>query len=125
MVDEELVELGRESLEANHAYLEQAPNMVLAMLRTCDLLLNDPREVVIAGDLSDQGTQDFLARLRGQWPTGYVVTVIHEGNAEELLELVPAHVGKVPLQERSAAYVCRFGLCEAPVTTVGELKLKE
>lgn len=119
------MELGRESLEANHAYLAQAPNMVLAMLRTCDLLLSDPREVVIAGDPADDGTKDFLARLRSQWPTGYVVTVIHEGNSEDLLELVPAHAGKVPLQGRSAAYVCRFGVCEAPVTTVGELKLKE
>ena len=41
-----------------------------------------------------------------------------------MLALVPANDGKAPEQGKAQAYVCKFGVCLAPVTTVEQLKLK-
>ena len=124
LADEKLVEVGRSALEANHSYLSRYPTAVLTMLQACDLLLHDPREVVIAGELDAAETQAFLRRLYGTWPNTHVVTVLHSGNAEALGKLVKVHAGKVPRDGKAAAYVCKFGVCEAPVTNPDAMKLQ-
>ena len=124
LADQKLVGIGRNALEANHAVLDKYPAYAVTMLQGCDLLLNDPREVVVAGELADAGTQAFLKKLRKQWPAAHVTTVLHSGNRDALKKLVAAHDGKGPEDGKSAAYVCRFGVCEAPITDVKEMKLK-
>jgi uncharacterized protein len=124
LADQKLVGMGRNALEANHAVLDKYPAYAVTMLQACDLLLNDPREVVIAGELEDPGTQAFLQRLRKRWPVAHVTTVLHSGNKDALQELVESHGGKTARDGKPAAFVCRFGVCEAPVTDAAAMKLK-
>ena len=123
LADQKFVDVARRALEANHAYLERYPSAVVTMLPSVDLLLNDPREVVIAGAPKAGPTKAFLAALRQRFPSNFVVTVVHDGNRTALTKLVPAHEGKSPVDGKPAAYVCKFGVCAAPVTAPQELDL--
>ncbi|MCB9869613.1 MAG: thioredoxin domain-containing protein [Planctomycetes bacterium] len=124
LADPKLTDVARTALEANHGYLSRYPSYVMSMLEPVDLLLHDPKEVVlIANDLAAAETRAFLEVLRRRFPVGHVITVVHPGNRERLLALVPAHRGKEMRQGRCTAYVCRFGTCLEPVTRPQDVRL--
>jgi len=77
--------------------------------------LGDPREVVVVGERDDPRTQRFLQRVRAQFPPHRVVALVHRGNRERLRALADIFQGKEPVGGAPAAYVCRRGVCEAPV----------
>jgi uncharacterized protein YyaL (SSP411 family) len=90
--------------------------------------LGGPREIVVAGAPDDARTQ---ALLRAAWraPVPHVVALVHDGNAKELAALSPVFAGKLPVAEPGAAggtgpaaYVCRRGVCERPLTDPRQLE---
>jgi uncharacterized protein YyaL (SSP411 family) len=90
-----------------------APEHPLAfghLLRAIDFQLAPVREVALAGDDVSE-----LARVvrGGYWP--YTVLAGGESDAVPLLE------GRVPVDGRAAAYVCRHFTCQLPVTSAEEL----
>ena len=75
-------------------------------------LIGPYHDVVIAGDPADGAlTRAFLAQL----PASAVVSLIPAGGADkELLSLAPALEGKKAVDGEPTAYVCEFGICQAP-----------
>ncbi len=75
-------------------------------------LIGPYHDVVIAGDPSDGAlTRAVLAQL----PASAVVSLIPAGGADkELLALAPALEGKKAMDGVPTAYVCEFGVCQAP-----------
>jgi uncharacterized protein YyaL (SSP411 family) len=64
--------------------------------------------------------------LEAAWrvfPRFSVVGLVHDGNRKDLEAMSPVFVGKSPVDGVPAAYVCRRGACEKPVTDPKELKL--
>jgi uncharacterized protein YyaL (SSP411 family) len=112
-----------EALRANHAVLERTPVACPSLVLALQFHQGDPREVVIAGDLSDARTQALLDAVRASFPAAYVVTVVHDGNRAALSQISKVFEGKLPVGGVPAAYVCRRGVCEAPVTDAAKLKL--
>ena len=86
--------------------------------------LDDPREVVVAGEPDDPTTRAFLDNLRSGFSPHRVVTLLHEGNRDRLAGLSEIFAGKDPVGDRPAAYVCRRGVCEAPVLDPAKLELR-
>jgi uncharacterized protein YyaL (SSP411 family) len=121
--DPGFVGIARSALEASHLYLDRAPTSVMTMVRVVDFLLQDPREVVLVGDPDAVDTQAFLRNLRHQKTITHVVTLLHDDNREALAGIVAGHLDKTAKDGKATAYVCRFGVCEAPVTDVAKLKL--
>jgi len=122
--DRRFEDMGRGVLRAHHQLLQNygiaAPSLLIAV----ELALSDPREVVIVGEPGDPAVVEFLSKARS-FPQHRVVTLLHSGNRERLLELVPMLKGKDMLDGRPAVYVCRHGVCERPVTDPGELRLTQ
>ena len=61
--------------------------------------------------------------LRHQKTITHVVTLLHDDNRKALAGIVAGHLDKTAKDGKATAYVCRFGVCEAPVTDVAKLKL--
>jgi uncharacterized protein YyaL (SSP411 family) len=82
-------------------------------------LIGPYHDVVIAGDSADGAlTRGFLGRL----PASGVVSLIPAGGANaELLALAPALEGKKALGGEPTAYVCEFGVCQAPTGEVAAM----
>jgi uncharacterized protein YyaL (SSP411 family) len=53
-----------------------------------------------------------------------VVTLLHAGNRERLQELSEIYVGKELVDGKPAVYVCRRGVCDAPVVDPAKLELR-
>jgi len=75
-------------------------------------LIGPYHDVVIAGDAPDGAlTRAVLEQL----PASAVVSLIPAGGADkELLALAPALEGKKAMDGSPTAYVCEFGVCQAP-----------
>jgi len=122
--DTRLEDLGREVLRANHAILESFPIAAPSLLLSVELAMADPREVVIVGDPGDPAVGAFLKTARAAYPPHRVVTVLHDGNREQLRALSSIFDGKDLVDGAAAAYVCRRGVCERPVTDPAALELR-
>ena len=121
--DEALYEIGAGALRANHAILERSPISCPSLVLALQFYQGDPREVVIAGDPADPRTQQLLNAVRAAFPAACVVAVVHDGNRAGLAKITAAFSGKEPVAGAPAAYVCRRGVCAAPVTDAAKLKL--
>jgi uncharacterized protein len=119
--DEALYERGVAALRANHGLLAAAPAAAPGLVAALQFHLAEPREIVIAGAPGDPRTQ---ALLRAAWtmPGAAVMGCVHDGNRTALEALSPVFVDKRPVDGAPAAYVCRRGACEAPITDPARLE---
>lgn len=113
--DEALFARGEKALLANASLLARAPVAAPSLVAAVQFLQGDPREVVVAGEPGDPRTQALLDAARRRFPSLGVVAHVHDGNRAALERLSPTFVGKRPIEGRPCAYVCRRGVCEAPV----------
>ncbi len=82
-------------------------------------------EVVIVGAPDDAATTALLRSFREQQLANAVLSFAPgEEPSGELRDLLPPVGGKATVEGEPAAYVCRFGACDAPVTSPEELKEK-
>ncbi|GAA4711685.1 thioredoxin domain-containing protein [Nocardioides conyzicola] len=101
------------ALETVAAIAEQAPRFAGWSLAAAQAALDGPVEVAIVGPPSAE--RDTLER-QARRHLGAVVVV-----ADGPDERIPLLVGRVAVDGRPTAYVCRGFVCERPVTTVEEL----
>ena len=121
--DEAMFARGVQALRAHAELLEKAPVAVPSLVLAAEFAQADPREVVVAGDPSDPRTRALLEAAWRAFPRFSVVGLVHDGNRKELEAMSPVFVGKSPVDGVPAAYVCRRGACEKPVTDPKEWKL--
>ncbi len=116
LADPALVDAGVAALRANHQAMKDAPTAVPSLLLAAQFWLADPREVVVAGEPGDARTQALLVAAWRGFPHHRVVAPVNAANREKLAAMSAVFDGKVPLDGAPAAYVCRRGVCLAPVT---------
>ncbi len=122
--DPKLEEIGAGVLRAYHRVLEAQPIASPTLVLAVELHLSERREVVIAGAPDDPAARAFVAAVRRAVPPHHAVAVVHAGNRERLEQLSPLFAGKVRVQGRTAAYVCRRGTCDKPVLEPEQLQLR-
>ena len=89
-----------------------------------DFALGDPRELVVVGEADDPTVRGFLQQAWRAFPPDVVVMRVGADNAEALSAASAIAAGKTAIDGKPAAYVCRRGACQAPVTAVDELVLR-
>ncbi len=114
--DPDLWERGLRALRANHVFLSEYPVACATLMLGVDLALADPREVVVAGEPDDARTMALLEAAWRTYPPRDVVALRTRENAGALAAITPIVEGKAPVEGVPAAFVCRRGACEAPVT---------
>lgn len=120
--DRDLDSAAERALTANFDMLSRHPIGCPSLVQAVQLHLGEPTEVVIAGDIADPATAALLHAARHQFPPHSVVIHVDEARRDELAAATPLVEGKTPVDGQPAAYVCRRGVCEAPVTDPAALR---
>ncbi|MBX3464078.1 MAG: thioredoxin domain-containing protein [Planctomycetes bacterium] len=121
LADEALYDAGVAVLRAHHELLAEAPAAAPSLVLALQFHLEGPREVVVVGPPDDARTQALLRAARALPASGYVVAHLHEGNRAALTASSVLFAGKTTVDGAPAAYVCRRGVCKAPVTDPARL----
>jgi uncharacterized protein YyaL (SSP411 family) len=123
--DEQLYEMGVGGLRANHRLLLNSPSACSALVVAMQFHLADPQEVVIAGEPGDPRTGALLQAAWRAFPDHHVTALVHDGNRKTLAALSKVFDGKEPVNGAPAAYVCKHGVCAAPVTDPAKLLVRK
>jgi uncharacterized protein YyaL (SSP411 family) len=88
-------------------------------------LIGPYHDVVIAGDPSDPATGALKEAILGLLPASAVVSLIPAGGADKnLLAIAPALDGKTAVNGAPTAYVCEFGICQAPTSDPALMRMQ-
>ncbi|MCC7011288.1 MAG: thioredoxin domain-containing protein [Planctomycetes bacterium] len=100
------------------ALANRYPAAFSQLLVAVDFLAVGPREIVIAGELADSTTRDFLRSVRSTFLPQRVVAL---ADARADLELMPLLDGKSAPAGHARAFVCRNYACQEPARDAREL----
>jgi uncharacterized protein YyaL (SSP411 family) len=119
--DETLRAKAVRTLELYRPLLTQHPLAVSRMLLAVDFLQSEPREIVIAAP-DAAAAAPLIDVLRASFDRNRVVLLLTDANGAELLQLAPTVAAKGPVKGKAAAYVCRNGACQLPITDAEALR---
>jgi len=94
------------------SFVERYPTAFAQWLSAMDLALAPLVEVAIVGDPTDPGTQALLAEVRRGYRPNQVVAVSPDPSGSA----IPLLTGRILVDGRPTAYVCRGFACRLPVT---------
>lgn len=94
--------------------MEQAPRFAGWSLTAALTMADGPLEIAVVGPAGED--RDALAAAARRVPGA--VVIVGDGPRDD----VPLLAGRVPVDGRPAAYVCRSFVCERPVTTPEDLR---
>jgi uncharacterized protein len=94
-------------------FLSAMPQMLVAL----DLILSQPRQVVIAGEGESKDTRALVAEVHRHFLPNKILLLADGGAGQKYLEeKLEALRGMKPVGGKPAAYVCENFTCQAPVT---------
>ena len=117
--DESLRRIAAASIRSASTLLERAPIGAGQWLCALDLYLSSPKEIVIVGPVSDDGTRALLAEVHGGYSPNRVL-LGHPGGTTPPDDL-PLLEGRTMIGGAPTAYVCEGYVCDLPVTTASDL----
>jgi len=79
------------------------------------------REIVIAGDLGEPGTQAMIEVVRQRYMPGTVLLHRPPGEHPAIADVAPFTEMQTVIEERPTAYVCHEFACQEPVQSAAEL----
>ena len=122
--NQEFVAKATKILELNAEPMSRQPRGYMKMIAGIELLLDNPREIVVAGNSGSADTQALLGAVRGEFLPNKVVALLDPSwnNVDAVEKALPLLQGKRPANGQAAAYVCMNYACKAPVTTVQALR---
>ncbi len=113
--ESEYLNEARDGLDGWSGMLDRGGLELAGWLDAAACLVSPYYDVVIAGD-DDQAEalrRAFLSRL----PASAVLSLVPaKGASKDLLRVAPALADKKAMDNKSTAYVCEFGVCQAPTS---------
>ncbi|MBI2071050.1 MAG: thioredoxin domain-containing protein [Elusimicrobia bacterium] len=104
--------------------LKQQPRSLPQMLAALDFYLSKPKQIVIAGEPSDQDMKEMLEEIHRRFMPNKILLVVNGGkNRETLIQWLPFLKGIVPIGGKATAYVCIDYACELPTNDLKILGL--
>ncbi len=109
--------LGEKTLSAFAPFYARQPRGFAEMLCGLDFAMAEPMEIVVTG--TKESRKPLLDVLRGRFlPNALILPFDPEGKAAAgMVKAAPLLEGKALVGGKPAAYVCRGGTCQAPVTS--------
>lgn len=108
-------------LRAFQTVMAQNPYSSAALLCALDWWLEGPKEIVIVGPRGHAVTQAMLTTVQQRYIPNRVLLAVEEAGSGDAIG-PPLLKGKVPLDGRPTAYVCRRQTCSPAVTDAQQLE---
>jgi hypothetical protein len=105
-----------EAIAGLYAGMAQYPTAFGQWLAAAMLVIGEPQEIAIAGEIGAADTKALLAEAQKPYRPFQVVAVGNEGSDIPLLR------GREQLDNKATAYVCRSFVCKLPVNSPVELR---
>lgn len=103
--------------------MEKSPLTVPAMISALDFSQHGDMEIVLAGDKEDAGFKALAAEVHKAYLPHAVIIHADQGEGQAYFSRHnQALAAMKPVAGKAAAYVCRNRVCQAPVTSVEQLK---
>ena len=102
--------------------LDYAPVALPEMLCACERMLSGSHQVVVVGEPQAPATRSLLAAVDARFLPHTAVLLVDSPEAREFFAAMPALAAMPAVEGQAAAYVCRDGACQLPVSTPQALK---
>ena len=100
----------------------EAPMAYTQMLQAIDFMAGPSLEIVIAGEVQSEDTQNMLQTLYRSFVPNKVVLLHPTGEeAKDIEALAPFTREQQSVEGKATAYICRNFTCQAPITDVEKL----
>ena len=114
---------GQKTIAAFATALNRFPSALPQMLVALDFSLTKPKQVIIAGKRGAGDTRDLLDEVRRHYLPNTIVLLADGGAGQKFLAERLEEVKEMkPIGGKATAYVCENFACQAPVTSVEELR---
>jgi len=114
---------GQKTIAAFAAALNRFPSAMPQMLVALDFSLTKPKQVIIAGKRGAGDTRDLLDDVHRHYLPNTIVLLADGGAGQKFLAERLEEVKEMkPIGGKATAYVCENFACQAPVTSVEELR---
>jgi uncharacterized protein YyaL (SSP411 family) len=95
------------------------PSALPQMLVAFNFLESPPRQIVIAGNLGDERTQELLREVRKHFQPHAITLLVDGAEGQKFLaEKNEAIRAMIPVDGNPAVYICENFTCKAPVTEI-------
>jgi uncharacterized protein len=102
--------------------MQQSPTSWTTMLTALDFYLNEPQQIVLAGDPAAKDTQVMLHAVFNSYLPCKIVLGADNGAGQVFLGNYLDFIKKVkPIKDQATAYLCRNYTCQAPITDPAKL----
>lgn len=116
--NKELKDIAERSLKLYAEDLRRMPFSSPAMLSSLNYLLNEPAEIIVSGDRSDERNIELADYVR----SFYLPQSIVMNSSKEMTELFPFIGNIVEKNEEPLVYVCRNHACSLPTNNKDKIK---
>ncbi len=121
--DPELLARAKKTGNAFARQLMHFPSALPQMLVAFDFLESPPRQIVIAGNLGDERTQELLREVRKHFQPRAITLLVDGAEGQKFLaEKNEAIRAMIPVDGNPAVYICENFTCKAPVTEITALR---
>lgn len=122
-MDTKLIAAGEKTLKAFSGDIVRFPGGLVEMLMAVDFYLGPKQEVVIAGDIGDEGLKKMTGFLQRSFLPRTVVLLHESGKRGKDIEKMAAFVeNQVAIDGKATAYVCENFACKKPVNDYDSFK---
>ena len=115
--DKQFEEHGRRTIDSFAATMNHFASAMPQLLVALDFSRSNPRQIVIAGKIDDEGTKALLKEVHRHFVPNKIMILADGGDGQKFFaEKNEAIEAMKPLDGKPAAYVCENFTCKAPVT---------
>ncbi len=104
------------------ARMDKAPHVMPQMLFGFLYMLNNPKQVIVAGEPDESDTQVMLREIRHIYNPFKTVVLADETNKKTLGDKLGILSNIVKINDQGTVYICENNACRAPVTDVSEVR---
>lgn len=115
-------EIAEKSLEYFSNSVNQYPDAMVSMLCTLDFSITKPKQIIVAGSISDPQTTKILELINESYIPNKIVVLINKADKNGTGKFFPIENYYVLKNDKTTVYICEDYHCKLPTSDLDEIK---